>query len=153
MIEGVKIRKLKSIVDYRGRLMELFRSDWPEFKKFGQVYMTTAKPKIAKAWHYHKQQTDSFLCVLTKVKVVLYDSRSDSKTFKEIMEIVAGEENPMLIQIPPFVFHGFLGMAEPESIVFNVPTQLYDYKAPDEFRAAFNDPGIGYFWGDGVTGG
>jgi dTDP-4-dehydrorhamnose 3,5-epimerase len=35
MIEGVRIRKLKPIPDERGYLMEMLRSDWEEFEKFG----------------------------------------------------------------------------------------------------------------------
>ncbi|MBD3272017.1 MAG: dTDP-4-dehydrorhamnose 3,5-epimerase, partial [Elusimicrobia bacterium] len=116
MIEGVKIRKLKAIGDYRGHLMELFRSDWPEFIRFGQLYITTCKPKVVKAWHYHKNQTDTFLCFMRQVKVVLYDSRKESPSHNEVMEFVTGKDNPLLIQIPPFVFHGFMGMVEPESI-------------------------------------
>jgi dTDP-4-dehydrorhamnose 3,5-epimerase len=147
MIDGVKTKKLKAIGDYRGQLMELFRSDWPEFQKFGQMYMTTCKINVVKAWHYHKIQTDSFLCFMRAVKVVLYDSRKNSKTHGEIMEFVAGKENPLLIQIPPMVYHGFMGIADPESIVFNVPTELYNYKTPDEYRLPFDSPEIPYIWG------
>lgn len=153
MIDGIKVKQLKDIKDNRGRLMELLRSDWPEYERFGQVYMTAVKKNVAKGWHYHKKQTDNFLCFLTKAKIVLYDARKNSSTYKELMEIVVGEENPVLIQIPPYVFHGFLGMCEPEAIVLNVPTELYNYKQPDEYRVPFNDPEIGYSWGEGVTGG
>jgi len=153
MIEGVKIKKLKYICDDRGRLIELMRKDWPEFKGFGQVYMTTAKPNVAKAWHYHTKQTDTFLCFLRKVKVALYDARKESPTFKEIMEFICGKDEPLLIQIPPGVYHGFMGIGKEESIVFNFPTELYNYNEPDEFRVAFDDPETGYKWGDGVVGG
>ena len=46
MIDGVIIKKLKVIPDERGRLMEIMRSDDTFFKKFGQVYMTTAYPGV-----------------------------------------------------------------------------------------------------------
>jgi len=153
MIDGVRVRVLKNIVDYRGRLMELFRSDWPEFERFGQLYLTAAKPGMVKGWHFHRLQTDNFLCVFTPVKVALYDSREASPTFCATMEIIAGGDAPQLIQIPPLVYHGFMGIAEPESIVLNVPTQLYQYKEPDEHRVPFDDPAIGYSWGEGARGG
>ena len=35
MIEGVKVRKLRLIPDERGYLMEMLRSDWEEYEKFG----------------------------------------------------------------------------------------------------------------------
>ena len=34
-IDGVKVRPLKPIHDERGYLMEMLRSDWPEFTRFG----------------------------------------------------------------------------------------------------------------------
>ncbi len=75
MIDGVTVTPRKPIPDERGRLMELFRSDEDDFETFGQVYLTTAYPGVVKAWHYHKKQTDNFVCVAGTMKVVLYDAR------------------------------------------------------------------------------
>ena len=73
MINGVKVKNLKIIPDERGRLMEILRVDEDMFIKFGQVYMTTAKPNVVKAWHWHKIQTDSFTCISGKMRLALYD--------------------------------------------------------------------------------
>ena len=90
--------------DERGRLMEMLRSDDDIFIKFGQVYMTTAYPGVVKGWHYHKIQTDSFIVVKGMMKVVLYDGRKESNTFGEVNEYFLGEYNPILLQIPKYVF-------------------------------------------------
>lgn len=134
MINGVKIKKLKIIPDDRGRLMEIFRSDDEFFEKFGQVYMTTVKPGIVKAWHYHRLQTDNFCCVKGKIRLGLYDARRDSATFGETMDLVLGPDEPKLVSIPKNVFHGFKGAAAEESIVINTPTETYNHAKPDEFR-------------------
>jgi len=146
MIDGVKVKQLRFNCDERGRLMELFRSDWAEFVKFGQVYMTTAYPGAVKAWHYHKIQTDTFICVKGMMKVVLYDSRNGSKTKGEVMEIFMGEHNPVLIQIPPDVYHGFKCISEQESIIINIPTETYNYKKADEYRLPAHSKKIPYKW-------
>ena len=78
MIEDVILRELKPIPDERGWLMELMRSDWDVFEKFGQVYLTTVYPGVVKAWHYHKKQTDHMICIKGMLKLVLYDSRKSS---------------------------------------------------------------------------
>ncbi len=74
LIHGVTVKKLQIHCDERGRLMEMIRADDRELKqlKFGQVYMTTAYPGVTKAWHYHKKQTDHFVCVRGMMKVVLF---------------------------------------------------------------------------------
>ena len=147
MIEGVKIKKLKVIPDDRGRLMEMLRNDDDIFEKFGQVYMTTAKPSVVKAWHYHKKQDDNFTCVHGKMKLALYDARKNSPTYKEVNEFVVSLDEPMLITIPKFVYHGFKCVSDEEAIVINTPTYSYNYKKPDEFRIDAFDNDIPYDWG------
>ncbi len=146
MIEGVKVKVLKPIPDERGRLMEMLRSDDDIFIKFGQVYMTTAFPGVVKAWHYHKKQTDSFICVFGKMRVGLYDSRPNSKTYKEVNEFILSPEEPKLVQIPNMVYHGFKCIDTKESIIINIPTELYNYKEPDEFRLDAYENDIPFDW-------
>ncbi len=147
MIEGVKVKTLKAIPDERGHLMELLRSDDQEFFiQFGQVYMTTAYPGVVKAWHYHKRQTDNFAVVHGMMKVVLYDNRPNSPTHGEVNEFFMGIHNPVLLQIPPLVLHGFKCIGETEGVVVNIPTTLYNYKAPDEHRIDPHSKEIPYDW-------
>ncbi|MBN1405937.1 MAG: dTDP-4-dehydrorhamnose 3,5-epimerase family protein [Candidatus Omnitrophica bacterium] len=146
MINGVKIKKLKIIPDSRGRLMEILRSDDKIFKKFGQVYMTTAKPGVVKAWHWHKLQTDNFTCVFGKMRLVLYDARKNSPTYNKINEFEVSTEKPALIQIPPHIYHGFKCIGTKEAIVINTVTRPYNRKHPDEYRLDAFDNGINYDW-------
>lgn len=146
MIKGVKVKKLKVIPDERGRLMEILRSDDEFFEKFGQVYITTARPGVIKAWHYHRKQTDHFVCLIGKARVALYDSREDSPTFKEVNEFVMEPANPFLLKIPPLVYHGFKCISERETAIINIPTELYCYHNPDEFRVDPYKNDIPYDW-------
>lgn len=146
MIQGVKTKQLKVIPDERGRLMEILRCDEEIFEKFGQVYMTTNYPGVVKAWHYHKIQTDNVACLKGMIKMVLFDNREKSPTKGEVNEFFIGEHNPMLVQIPQEVYHGWKCVSENESIVVSVPTEPYNYKEPDEYRIPYNDPSIPYDW-------
>jgi len=147
MIEGVKIKKLKVIPDERGRLMEMLRSDDELFITFGQVYLTTAYPGVVKGWHYHKKQTDNMVVVKGMMKVVLYDGREGSSTKGEVNEFFMGIHNAILLQIPPFVFHGFKCIGEEEAMVVNCPTETFNYEDPDEFRVDPHENDIPYDWG------
>ncbi len=146
MIDGVKTKKLKVVPDERGRLMEIMRSDDELFNKFGQLYMTTNYPGVIKAWHYHKKQTDNVACVKGMIKLVMFDSREGSPTKGEINELFIGEHNPTLVQIPDHVYHGWKCVSRTESIVVNCPTELYDYKDPDEYRLPYDSDEIPYDW-------
>ena len=146
LIDGVRTKPLKVVPDARGRLMEMLRADDDLFLKFGQVYLTAAYPGAVKAWHYHERQTDHFVCVSGMMKVVLYDDREGSPTRGVINQFFIGDHNPLLVQIPPLVFHGFKCISEHEALVVNIPTEVYDYAKPDEFRIDAHDPRIPYDW-------
>ncbi len=146
MIEGVRTKKLNVIPDERGRLMEVLRSDDDLFIRFGQAYVTTACPGVVKAWHHHKKQHDNFACIAGMMKVVLYDSRDGSPTKGEINEFFIGAHNPMLVQIPPGVMHGFKCISENEAMVLNCPTEPYNYDDPDEYRIPAHSTEIPYDW-------
>lgn len=146
MIDGVKTKKLKPIPDERGRLMEILRNDDDLFVKFGQVYVTTAYPGVVKAWHYHKVQTDHFAVVHGMMKIVLYDGRKNSLTFGQVNEFIVGVHNPVLVQIPPMVIHGFKCISEHEAIVINCPTEVYNHHEPDEHRINPHSGEIPYSW-------
>jgi dTDP-4-dehydrorhamnose 3,5-epimerase len=146
LIEGVKIKKLKVIPDERGRLMEMLRCDDDFFTKFGQAYMTAAYPGVVKGWHYHRIQADNMIIIKGMMKIVLYDDRSNSKTYKELNEFFVGEHNPALIHIPAGVLHGFKCISETEAVCINIPTELYDYEKPDEYRVDPHSKEIPYDW-------
>jgi dTDP-4-dehydrorhamnose 3,5-epimerase len=146
MIEDVKTKKLRVIPDERGRLMEILRSDDNLFSKFGQVYISTTYPGVIKAWHKHEKQTDNVACIQGMIKLALYDMREKSSTFKEMNEFYIGIHNPLLIQIPPEIYHGWMCISEKEAIVVNVPTETYNYEHPDEQRLDPHDNDIPYSW-------
>ena len=146
MIEGVKVKKLRVIPDERGYLMEMLRSDWEEFEKFGQVYVTATYPGVVKAWHYHKLQTDHFTCISGVAKLALYDAREDSSTKGMVNEFYLGPLNPILVKIPHLVYHGFTAVGSEMAMIANFPTVLYNYETPDEYRAPYDDPSIPYDW-------
>lgn len=146
MIEGVKTKALRVIPDERGRLMEILRRDDEFFCGFGQVYMTTTYPGVVKAWHKHEKQTDNIACLAGMIKMVLYDGRAGSSTHGEINQFYLGVHNPMLIQVPAGVYHGWMCVSEEEALVVNIPTEPYNPTNPDEQRLDPHQNNIPYDW-------
>ena len=145
-IHDVKTKSLRLIPDERGWLMEILRNDEaPLFAKFGQVYVSATYPGVVKAWHYHQKQVDNFVCVAGMVKLVLVDTRPDSPTNGAINEFFLGNQNPMLVQVPNLVYHGWKCIGPEIALVVNVPTEPYVYSEPDEYRLAPHDT-LPYDW-------
>ena len=146
VIKGVEVKPLKVIPDERGRLFEILRRDEPFFKQFGQVYCTTVNAGVVKGWHYHKKQVDNFVCVVGMIKLVCYDARPGSRTKGQVNEFFIGVHHPVLVRIPPGVYHGFKGISHPEAVVLNVPSEPYHHTRPDEHRVDPHQNDIPYQW-------
>jgi len=129
MIDGVKIKPLKKICDERGTIMHMLRCDDPDFEKFGEIYFSTAYSGVIKGWHEHTKQTQNYAVIQGMIKLVLYDNRSDSTTYKELMELFTGEDNYQLIRIPSGIINGFKTIGAKTAIVANCATLPHE---PDE---------------------
>ena len=141
-IDGVKVKTLRTIPDDRGHLTEILRCDDEFFVKFGQVYCTTTYPGVVKAWHYHKVQWDHITCVRGMIKVALWDGRQSSPTAGTLNEFYLGDHDPMLLVIPPMVYHGWKCTGLEEAYIINLPTEPYNHEVPDEFRLPAHANGI-----------
>jgi dTDP-4-dehydrorhamnose 3,5-epimerase len=146
MINGVIVKPLQAIPDERGWLMEMLRADDPFFQGFGQCYLTAVYPGVVKGWHWHRLQTDHFVCVHGMTKVVLYDRREDSPTRGEVNEFFMGDRNNILLVIPAGVLHGLKGLGTETARILNVPTHPYNHAEPDECRVDPHDNDIPYDW-------
>lgn len=135
-IAGVQVKPLRVVPDERGWLMEVLRKDDEQFSRFGQVYVSATYPGVVKAWHFHERQTDNFACVAGMIKLVLVDTRQGSPTRDTINEFFLGVQNPMLVQIPNLVYHGWKCISVEPALVVNVPDEPYDRANPDEQRIA-----------------
>lgn len=135
MIDGTEVKKLKTIRDERGKLMEILRVSESGTQP-RQVYLTTARENVVKDkdnFHMHKRQTDFFCCVKGRIRLVLVDARSESRTKGEINELEIGESNFSLVRIPNGVLHAFKSL-EGEAFIVNCIDHEYDKQSPDEFR-------------------
>ena len=146
LIDGVRVKELKVIPDGRGRLMEMLRSDEDIFAGFGQVYLTTTLPGVVKAWHLHKLQTDQVVCVAGMIRLGLYDDRPESPTFGLANEFYMGVHRPLLVRIPPLVYHGWKCVSPEEALMINTVTKPYNHREPDEHRLDPHESHIPFDW-------
>ncbi|MFQ6038946.1 MAG: dTDP-4-dehydrorhamnose 3,5-epimerase family protein, partial [Candidatus Aminicenantales bacterium] len=116
------------------------------FEQFGQVYVTTTLPGVVKSRHIHKKQTDNVACVHGMIKLAMYDPREGSESRGEVTELYLGVHNPLLVQIPRGVYHGWMCVSQEEAIIINIPTEVYDYENPDEHRLDPHENDIPYDW-------
>lgn len=144
MIEGVKITPLKQMVDERGKVMHMLRSDEHHFSSFGEVYFSSVHPGAIKGWHLHHKMVLNYAVPYGAIKFVLYDDRLDSTTKGLVQEIFLGPDNYCLVTVPPMIWNGFKGIGMQTALVANCASIPHD---PNEIerRDPF-DPCIPYDW-------
>lgn len=144
MIEGVFVTPLRQIVDERGKVMHMLRTDSSNFKEFGEIYFSTVHPGAIKGWHKHKRMVLNYAVPHGTIKFVLYDDRPDSATYGEVQEIFLGIDNYCLVTVPPLVWNGFKGVGTETAIVANCASIPHD---PDEIERKLPfDSSIPYDW-------
>jgi dTDP-4-dehydrorhamnose 3,5-epimerase len=125
-IEGVRVVPLRRIPDERGAVFHMLKCTDSHFLEFGEVYFSTVYKGIVKGWHRHQDATLNYACIHGRIKLVLFDDREGSRTRGNLMELFLGPENYALVVIPPMVWNGFKGFAEPMAIVANCRTTPHD---------------------------
>ena len=78
------------------------------------------------------------------LKVVLYDKRPESSTYRQSMEIMLGDNQEVkVLKVPPGVAHGCKCLSGPANLLY-ITSHIYDPE--DEGRIPHDDPEIGYDW-------
>lgn len=129
MIYGVKVVPLRQIVDERGKIMQMLKSTDEHFIEFGEIYFSCAWPGTIKAWHIHKSMVINNAVISGRAKLVMFDLRDDSPTKSELQEVFLGEDNYVLVQIPPGVANGYKAYGDKLVILANAASEPHD---PDE---------------------
>ena len=144
-IEGVVVRELRTHADERGFFRELIRvTDDFFFEGFGQWSHSLMFDGVIKAWHLHRIQTDWWYVVSGVLRVGLCDMRTDSPTYKTVMDFLMGDlQTARVIKIPPGVAHGCKTVQGPVNL-FYVTSHVYN--PDDEVRMPYNDPKIDFNW-------
>lgn len=145
MINGVLVKPLSQITDERGKVMHMLRTDEPHFEQFGEIYFSVVYPGVVKGWHLHKEMTLNYAVISGMIKLVLYDLREDSPTKGEIQELFIGEDNYVLVKIPPKIWNGFKGIGAKLAILANCATIPHRPDEIERLDPVNND--IPYDWG------
>lgn len=143
-INGVIIKKLSKIPDERGAVYHMLKKEDELFESFGEIYFSTVYHGAIKGWHLHKKMVLNYSVVSGMIKLVLFDDRENSDTKGNLMEIFIGDENYLLVKIPPGIWNGFKGISTNKAIVANCSSISHD---PDEIeRMNIINSKINYDW-------
>ncbi|MDT4898890.1 MAG: dTDP-4-dehydrorhamnose 3,5-epimerase [Acidobacteriota bacterium] len=126
-IQGVAVCDLRKYIDERGWLAELFRHDELAEEFYPQMaYISQSHSNTQRGPHEHVDQADLF-CFIgpSNFKLRLWDNRPGSETYRNVMTLFVGEDNPKSVLVPKGVVHAYRNVGHSVGIVINFPNRLF----------------------------
>jgi dTDP-4-dehydrorhamnose 3,5-epimerase len=126
-IRDVVVRDLRKFVDERGWLSELFRHDELAEEFYPTMsYISSTLPSVTRGPHEHVHQADLF-CFIgpSNFKLRMWDNRPVSETYRHVMTLFVGEDNPKSVLVPLGIVHAYRNIGSMPGIVINCPNRLY----------------------------
>jgi dTDP-4-dehydrorhamnose 3,5-epimerase len=142
-IEGVVIRALTRHGDERGGFTETYRQEWFDGPPMLQGNRSDSAAGTIRGLHFHRRQSDYWLCLKGTLLACMYDARPGSPTEGVTQGVVLTDDTNAGIYIPPGVAHGFAALED------STLTYLVDnyYDGDDEFGVRWDDPEVAMDWG------
>jgi len=119
-LQGVMLTPLRQIVDDRGAVLHMLRTDSPGFLGFGECYFSEVRPRVLKAWKRHSRQTQNLAVPVGRVRFVICDTREGSPTRGGMQLVELGRPDAYVrLTIPPMLWYGFTCLGESPALVTN----------------------------------
>jgi dTDP-4-dehydrorhamnose 3,5-epimerase len=126
-IHDVIVYPLRKYYDDRGWLAELFRHDELSEEFYpAMAYISFSKPGGQRGPHEHVEQSDLF-CFIgpSTFNLRLWDNRRESSTYRHMMSLVLGQDDPQAVVVPKGIVHGYKNVGGIDGMVINCPNRLY----------------------------
>ncbi len=107
--------------DPRGWLAEILRGP-----AFGQIFVSSTKPGIARGHHWHHTKVEKFLVVRGQAVIRFRPISGD-----EVIEYHVSGEDPRVVDIPPGYTHSITNIGEEELITLFWASEPFDPGRPD----------------------
>jgi len=140
-IDGVVVKEIRPVTVGNGCLTEIWRDEWGlDQLGVGQVFQRVLDPGLVTGWHAHVRTTDRLFCAAGRIRLTLYDGRRSTATSGAVWQRVFGQERPMIVVVPPGVWHGVTALGQTPAIILNLVDRAYAYDHPDHERLPPDSP-------------
>jgi dTDP-4-dehydrorhamnose 3,5-epimerase len=149
LIEGIKIREVRTHCDARGSVVEIFDKRWGwHSAPVSSLHCFTVRPGFVKGWSLHEHHEDRYMILQGEMELVLFDPRPNSSTYGKVGKILMSERHRCLVNIPAYVWHADQNIGVTDVVVIDMPTAPYNHENPDKWRLPIDTPLIPYSFGN-----
>ena len=126
MLSGMIKTDLNIIEADSGSVYHALKNTDKGFKQFGEIYFSSVKKDIIKAWKLHKEMTLNLIVPVGKIQFCFFDVREQSDTFNETFKIVLSQKPYFRLTVPPGIWYGFQGVSDGLNLICNVANIIND---------------------------
>ena len=131
VINEVILTPLRIIPGDSGDVMHALKQNEASFNGFGEAYFSTVQKLTVKGWKKHRNMVLNLIVPSGAIRFVLYDDRTDSKSFQIFQEVILSKENYQRLTVPPGVWMAFQGMSDEKNILLNIASIPHDPSEAD----------------------
>lgn len=126
MLSGMYKTNLDIIEADSGSIYHGIKNTDKGFIEFGEVYFSSVKKNIIKAWKLHKKMTLNLMVPVGKIQLCFFDFRSRSNTFNQSFKIILSQNPYFRLTVPPGIWFGFQGVEDGLNLICNVADIPHD---------------------------
>lgn len=139
-LEDILVTPLRRVETAGGDVLHALKQTDAGFVAFGEAYFSLITAGSVKAWKRHTRMTMNLVVPKGKVRFVFRGTSADGSDKFRVEDI--GEFGYARITVPPGIWFGFQGLADPQSLILNIASIPHD---PDEVeRLPLSD--VHYAW-------
>ncbi len=136
-LDDIVVTPLERIPTSGGDVMHAMKSSDAGYAGFGEAYFSWIGSGLIKGWKRHSRMTMNIVVPVGRVRFVFHLDGAEAFRAEEI-----GADRYVRLSVPPGIWFGFQGLAEPQSLVVNIASIPHD--SNEVQRLALT--GIAYNW-------
>lgn len=115
-----QVLDLDEIKTKSSSIIKILDNKKPNFFGINEIYSTTIKKNVIRAWKKHTLMTCNIFNVKGSMKFIFFDN-----DFKIFEEVILKETNKNILMIKPNIWFGFKGLEE-ENTIINFSNIIHD---------------------------
>lgn len=136
-LDDIVITPLARIQTSGGDVLHALKSSDPAYAGFGEAYFSWIAAGAIKAWKRHSGMTMNLVVPVGRVRFVFHLDGDEAFRVEEI-----GVDRYVRLSVPPGIWFGFQGLAEPQSLLLNIASIPHDPREVQRLALT----GITYDW-------
>jgi dTDP-4-dehydrorhamnose 3,5-epimerase len=120
-LDDILVTPLARISTVGGDVMHAMKQSDAGYTGFGEAYFSWVASGTVKAWKRHLRMTMNVVVPVGQVRFVFRLDGADEFRVEEI-----GVDRYARLTVPPGIWFGFQGLAEPQSMVLNIANIPHD---------------------------